>query len=340
MELIMKILAGLWSTLQDMAPSLLFGFFIAGILSVFLSQKLVEDHLGGSGFAPIVKASLFGVPLPLCSCSVIPVASSLRRHGSSRAATTSFLLSTPQTGVDSILVTYSLLGPVLAVFRPLSAFLVGLIGGEAIRIFDKNGIEADSSSESCCCSSGAQESKSPTLARIFKHGFITLPRDIGKSLLVGLLIAGTIGALLPPGFFGEYIGTGFAAMLVMMMLGVPVYVCATASVPIAAAMIAKGATPGAALVFLMTGPATNAATIGALWKMMGHRATIIYLATVALTALGCGLLLDLLFEMTSLPDVAMTHSMGPEWLNSAAAITLIAVICYAIFGYRPKGSGS
>lgn len=335
MEIATNILLGLWNTLREMAPSLMFGFLMAGVISVFLSPAVVERHLGGSGFKPIVKASLFGVPLPLCSCSVIPVATSLRRHGASRGATTSFLLSTPQTGVDSIVVTYSLLGPVFAVFRPLAAFIVGLIGGTAVRFWG-NGNGKNTGTEADCGCSGDNKTGGSVLARIFRHGFITLPRDIGKSLLVGLLIAGSIGTLLPPGFFSEYIGTGFPAMLVMMLLGLPVYVCATASVPIAAVMIAKGVTPGAALVFLMSGPATNAATIGAVWKIMGRRETLIYLATVAITALASGLLLDFLFEITALPSIDAPHRMTPSWLKTGSAIALIAITLYASYGYRLK----
>lgn len=329
MNLVIDIMNGLWQTLCEMAPYLLFGFFAAGVLSVFLSPSFIERHLGGRGFLPVFKASLMGVPLPLCSCSVIPVATSLRRHGSSKAATMSFLLSTPQTGVDSILVTYSLLGPVFAVFRPLAAFLVGLIGGEAVRIGANKNENADAEESGCGCESCHSEHTSPAIVRILRHGFITLPRDIGKSLMIGLLIAGAISALVPPSFFAEQIGTGFAAMLVMMLLGVPIYVCATASIPIAAAMIAKGVTPGAALVFLMTGPATNAATIGAVWKIMGRRETVIYLATVVVTALASGMTLDVFFEISSIPAVSSPHWMPPEWLQISSALVLIGVILYA-----------
>lgn len=334
MAIVLETLNGLWDTLGEMAPYLIFGFFMAGVLSVFISTSLVERHLGGGGFRPIFKASLFGVPLPLCSCSVIPVATSIRRQGSSKAATTSFLLSTPQTGVDSILVTYSLLGPVFAIFRPLAAFLVGLIGGEAVELFASGDRDESQSGDAAGCSCCSEQNREPAIYRILRHGFVTLPSDIGKELLVGLLIAGVIGTLLPPSFFANYIGTGFTAMLVMMLLGIPVYVCATASIPIAAAMIAKGVSPGAALVFLMTGPATNAATIGAIWKMLGRRETLIYIATVILTALGSGLLLDLFFEITSLPALSPSRWMPPLWLRQTSAVALLAIIAYALWGEK------
>jgi len=334
MAIVLETLNGFWHTLSDMAPYLIFGFFMAGVLSVFISASVVERHLGGSGFWPVFKASLFGVPLPLCSCSVIPVATSIRRQGSSKAATTSFLLSTPQTGVDSILVTYSLLGPVFAIFRPLAAFLVGLIGGEAVEIFAPDDDDESQSGSAAGCSCCSLENRKPQIYRILRHGFITLPSDIGKELLVGLLIAGGIGTLLPPSFFSDYIGTGFAAMLVMMLLGVPVYVCATASIPIAAAMISKGVSPGAALVFLMTGPATNAATIAAIWKTIGRRETIIYLMTVVFTALGSGVLLDLFFELTSLPAISASRWMPPLWMRQTSAVALLAIIAYALWGEK------
>lgn len=335
MEIALNIIEGLWRTLTEMAPYLIFGFLAAGVLSVLLSPTMIERHLGGSGFAPILKASLFGVPLPLCSCSVIPVATSLRRHGSSKAATTSFLLSTPQTGVDSILVTYSLLGPVFAVFRPLAAFIIGLIGGEAIRIAGGESTpNEEAEGRKCACECGTRENQPPAIVRILRHGFITLPRDIGKSLMIGLIIAGGIGAIVPPSFFAEHIGTGFGAMVVMMLLGVPIYVCATASIPIAAAMMAKGATPGAALVFLMTGPATNAATIGAIWRIMGRRETLIYLATVVITALACGVLLDIFFEITALPPTTTAQGMLPGWIKTISAVALIAIILYASYGKK------
>jgi len=337
MEYVTEIALNFWETFREMAPYLVFGFIFAGILSVFINPDFIERHLGGSGTSPIVKASLFGVPLPLCSCSVIPVATSLRRHGSSKAATTSFLLSTPQTGVDSILVTFSLLGPVFAIFRPIAAFLTGMIGGSIINVFGTETAEGDAEDENCACSCENQKKESK-FRKAIRHGFITLPRDIGRPLLIGVLIAGAIGAFVPETFFADYLGTGFLAMIVMMLLGIPIYVCATASIPIAAAMIMKGVTPGAALVFLMTGPATNAATFGAIWKILGRRETFIYLAVVAITALACGVILDLLFVITELPAGSDAVTMLPGWLKNGAAILLAAILAYATLPQRNQDS--
>ena len=332
----MDIVLAFWGTLCDMAPYLLFGFLVAGALSILISPELVEKHLGGRGIWPVFKASLFGVPLPLCSCGVIPVSASLRRHGSSKGATTAFLLSTPQTGVDSIMATFSLLGPVFAVFRPLAAFAAGMIGGSIVAAADDPAageIDVEECKEACCHHAAA---RSKTV-QILHYGFVTLPRDIARPLLIGLVIAGVIAVAVPADFFAETLGTGFLAMLVMMLLGIPVYVCATASIPVAAAMMLKGITPGAALVFLMTGPATNAATIATLWKILGRRTTLIYIAIVAGTALGSGLLLDLLFDVTGISPGHTGHWMLPGWARTLSALVLIAVLIAALLPRKGHG---
>jgi uncharacterized membrane protein YraQ (UPF0718 family) len=334
MNMASAIVIELWQTLCEMAPYLLFGFLVAGFLSVLVTPETVERHLGGKGFWPVFKASLLGVPLPLCSCGVIPVAASLRKHGSSKGATAAFLISTPQTGVDSIAVTYGMLGPVFAVFRPVAAFISGIIGGWIIEAVDGKHA-TDDAREPCtdeCCSPGRKRN---IILRMLYHGFIVLPRDIARPLVIGLLIAGIIGVIVPAGFFTDKLGSNFAQMLVMMAFGIPLYVCATASVPIAAAMILKGISPGAALVFLMTGPATNAATIATIWKTMGRRAAAIYLAAVAGTALVSGILLDSLFAFPVLHIEHAAHNMLPAWVQTACAIALIVMFAAAAIRFRP-----
>jgi len=333
MNVLMDIGAEFWATLGEMAPYLLFGFLVAGVLSIMVSPDLVERHLGGRGIWPVFKASLFGVPLPLCSCSVIPVAASLRRHGSSKGATTAFLLSTPQTGADSILATFSLLGPVFAIFRPIAAFASGVLGGSIVEAVGKAGGDIDEKEECTdeCCAHTGEHGK---FMRIVRYGFITLPRDIGKPLLVGLLVAGVIAAFVPADFFSDVLGTGILAMVVMMLLGMPIYVCATASIPVAAAMMMKGATPGAALVFLMTGPATNAAAIVTLWKILGKRTAVVYLGVLVFTSLGSGLLLDRVFAAVDIPAVVSSGLMLPPAVKTVAAFALLAVLGVAIVGER------
>ncbi len=329
-----SIIVDFWGTAAEMSPYLLFGFFVAGILSVLVSQPLVERHLGGRGVWPLIKASIFGVPLPLCSCGVIPVSISLHKHGASKGATISFLLSTPQTGVDSIFVTLSLLGPVFTIFRPLAAFITGIVGGALVDVFSRGKNDAKQPPPKCsdeCCAEG---SKTNRIIRGLKYGFVTLPRDIGRAMLIGLAIAALISALVPDGYFAEKLGTGIFAMVVMMFLGIPVYVCATASVPVAAALILKGLTPGAALVFLMTGPATNAASFITIWKALGRKTAITYLATVAGCALLGGILLDYIAAGIDI-EIMMHHGrMLPDVVKYISAVVLLAILGYAILSKR------
>lgn len=336
-DLFWSILVGFWETIAEMSPYLLFGFFVAGALSVLISQQLVERHLSGKGIWPLVKASAFGVPLPLCSCGVIPVSMSLHKHGASKGSTVSFLLSTPQTGADSIFVTLSLLGPVFAIFRPLAAFVTGIIGGSLVN-FVTGSEEEVSKPEKCtdqCCDT---EKKSDKIIAGLKYGFVTLPRDIGKAIFVGLVIAAAISSIVPDDFLADKLGAekGILPMLVMMVLGIPVYVCATASVPVAAALILKGLSPGAALVFLMTGPATNAASFVTIWKSLGSKTAITYILTVAGCALVAGIILD--FVAYDLDFIVITRPgwMLPPIVKYTSAIVLLTILGFAIFGKKKK----
>lgn len=321
-----NFLQSFWFQLGKMSPYLLFGFAVAGAMRVLIPTSFVQKHLGGKGIWPIIKSSLFGVPLPLCSCGVIPVAMSLRKRGASKGATVAFLLSTPQTGVDSIFVTYSLLGLVFTIFRPVIALITGVIGGVAVDLFDKKTEIITESADN----DDSAEQKNKFLTGM-RHGFFVLPRDIGTAMLIGLLIAAFISVIVPDDFFAEKIGTGFGAMILMMLMGIPVYVCATASVPIAAAMIAKGLTPGAAFVFLMTGPATNAATFVTIWKILGSRTAIIYVLSVAVCALSAGFLLDTMFTGLGKDVQGHYHNMAATPLEHISAAILLAVLAFGIY---------
>jgi len=349
METALKALNSLWSVLGEMSPYLLLGFAIAGALSVLVSARMVERHLGGSGFWPVFKASLFGVPLPLCSCGVIPVGASLRRQGASRGATVAFLISTPQTGVDSIMVTFSLMGLAFAIFRPLAAFISGLLGGSLVALATKdthhagtNDTPAASCHDGACATDNNGDDELPhgLMARLRSaavYGFLTLPQDVGRSMLAGLIIAAVITAIVPRDFFAGTLSGGILAMMGMMLLAIPVYVCATASVPIAAALIATGVSPGVALVFLMTGPATNAATITTIWRTMGPRTAVLYLFSVAVTALASGLTLDYLIPVIGGAGVPEMGWMLPPAARTAMAVILLAVLIVgAIRSYLPS----
>jgi uncharacterized membrane protein YraQ (UPF0718 family)/copper chaperone CopZ len=352
MEFVLDVVIASWSVLAEMAPYLLLGFFFAGVLSALISAEWVERHLGGSGLGQVFKASLFGVPLPLCSCGVLPVAASLRRQGASRGATTSFLLSTPQTGVDSIAVTYALLGPFIAVLRPLAALVTGVIGGTLVHAFgERNGAApADAEIASSCAMDGCCDddvAHRHSFVDAMRYGFVTLPRDIGRALMVGVLLSGVISALIAPDTLRAYLGGGLLPILAAMAIGVPLYVCATASTPIALSLIVAGLSPGAALAFLISGPATNSAALTTLWKVLGRRTTVVYLATVALGAVAVGLLVDGIIASGAVPvsaliDTAGAAATGHEhhesggfgwWLQPASAVALLLVVGYAL---RPR----
>lgn len=341
-ETLLHILKETWSVTALMAPYLLFGFLMAGALSVWISPQWLERHLGGGGAGPVVKATLFGIPLPLCSCGVIPVAASLRRHGASRSATVSFLLSTPQTGLDSILATYAVLGPLFAIYRPLVALWTGLIGGGMVQVLE-GPAEADAPSKPPADDTGEEEITgfAAKVRAALRYALVVLPRDIGGALVVGVLVAGALSALVPPHLLQEHLGTGLLPMLVLMAAGVPLYVCATASVPIAAGFLYVGATPGAALAFLVVGPATNAATITTVWRVLGKRVALIYLGTVVGSALVGGWLLDQLAPWTAenLPALSVTphHGEGIGLIESLFGLALLAVLVGSWYAGRRKG---
>jgi len=321
-----------WTVLGQMAPYLLFGFFAAGLLSVFISPEFVERHLGGRGLWPVIKASAFGVPLPLCSCSVIPVATSIRRHGASKGATTAFLISTPQTGADSILATLSLLGGVFAIYRPIVALISGMLGGVIVSAAEKDGpANRIAKCNDVCCST---ETKHSATLRALGYGFVTLPRDIGRTLLVGLVVAALISAIVQKGYyFSTVVPPGPLQILVLMLVGIPVYICATASIPVAAGLILAGVSPGAAFALLMTGPATNAATVVTIWKVMGSRTCLIYLGTMMVAAFVGGLVLDGIVTAQDV-QMAMHHGWMPVWVKTVSAVVLLSVLGAGAF-WRP-----
>lgn len=337
MEVLKNILIAAWGVTAVMAPYLLLGFLVAGILGAFVPVTFIERHLGRRGLRQIVKASLLGVPIPLCSCSVIPVSASLRKHGATRGSTVSFLTSTPQTGVDSIAATWGLLGPAFAVFRTLVAFITGCICGISVETFVAEQAEPVDGSDS---PADSPASRSIRWKRVFSYGFGTLPRDIGRSLIAGLLISGLLGALVPDDFFTRTLDSEWLSMLAVMGLGIPLYVCSTGSIPIALAMIGAGLSPGAALVFLITGPATNAATITTVFNTMGRRAVLIYLATLALCSLTAGWILNRVFADGLIADQIHQHSMeSVGWFEQLCGIALTALLLFSILPRRKSAAG-
>lgn len=320
MDELLNIIFSTWQILGEMSVYLLFGFLIAGILHVIIPQAFIERHLSGKGILKSVKAALIGVPMPLCSCGVIPVTASLKRHGAGKGATISFLASTPQTGIDCILITYGLLGWLFAVTRIITAFATGIICGTATELIDN---QDDGKIE---VSENPESPSKNKFFEIFQYGFINLPKDIGKSLILGLIIAGLITTLVPKDLFTTYLNDPFLSMVVMMLIGLPLYVCSTGSVPIAAAFLQMGVNPGAVLVFLITGPATNAATVTIISKILNKKSAVIYLLTIAVCAFVAGAILNLFANQEILYSTPMHHKMLPLWLKHTGAIVLLCVL--------------
>lgn len=348
MDWLAKIVVSIWSVAADMAFFLLLGFLVAGVLSVFISPVWLERHLGRPGMGSVFKASLFGVPLPLCSCGVIPVAASLRRHGASRAATTAFLLSTPQTGIDSIAVTYTMLGPLLAIYRPVAALLTGILGGGLVQALAPGEGNTHRQEDPFAPAPAGHPEAAPRglAARIraaLDYGLVTLPGDIARPLLVGVLIAGALAALVPQDFLAGYLGRGPLSIALMMIVGIPLYVCATASVPLAAGFIFLGASPGAALAFLVAGPATNAATLTTIGRVLGRRVLVIFLLTVAGSAFLGGVLMDWLMPRMAdtLPVLSglKHHHEGTSWPDHLWALVLTVVMIRSWWLGRRRAAG-
>jgi uncharacterized membrane protein YraQ (UPF0718 family) len=300
---LLDIVLSCWEIFVEAAPYMLFGFFAAGLLKGLIPDDAIARHLGDPTAKSVIKASLLGIPLPLCSCGVIPAAIGLRQQGASKGASAAFLVSTPESGVDSIAVTWALLDPVMTIFRPLSALITATITGLLINRLPEEEVAApEEIPVDCCATENCGDSSAhepPTRGQRVKAGlkyaFGELLSDIGGWLLLGIAVAGVIEVLTPDDFFIRFLGSEFLSLLIMLVVGIPLYICASASTPIAAALVLKGLSPGAALVFLLAGPATNAATITIIGRFWGKRATAVYLATISVCSLVLGWLLNRLY---------------------------------------------
>jgi uncharacterized membrane protein YraQ (UPF0718 family)/copper chaperone CopZ len=327
----------LFFILNEMAPYLLLGFTFAGLLHLLFPKKKVRRYMGQNTFKSVFNAALLGVPLPLCSCGVIPTGISFYKHGASKASTVSFLISTPQTGVDSIFVTYSLLGLPFAIIRPIVAFATGLFGGIVTKKIDHE--KTDPSIQNNENEEEMPIGFFPRLKEMFRYSFIEFLQDISNWLIIGLLIAAFISVIVPDDFFAGKIPNDFIGMIAILVVSIPVYICATASVPVAAVLMLKGLSPGAALVLLMAGPATNAATITMIGKVLGKKSLAGYLGAIITGALLAGMMIDYLLPSgwfvisQHFGHMAHDHSMLPAWLKIGSAIILTALI---INGYIQK----
>ncbi len=317
-----------WIILLEMAPYLLLGFFLAGLLSVLIRQELIEKWLGRKSLASVVKASLLGVPLPLCSCGVIPITSSLYQRGASKGAATSFLTSTPQTGVDSILATAGLINPLFAGIRVLVALVSGVVSGVLVDLFEKGNRAAPETIP--VTAQSPKGALGQNLIKALSYGFFNLPQDIGKALVLGILLAGLLGAALPDDWGASYLSNPWLTYLAVTMIAIPLYVCSTGSIPIAFALLAAGVSPGAALVFLIAGPATNAATITTLLKILGRRTIAIYLVSIIIMAWLSGWMMDYMGGGFDLGKVAHhSREQGAGLVKLVSAIGLLAMVTWA-----------
>lgn len=338
-----------WSLTTAMAPWLLLGFALAGVCGRFVPREMIERHIAGNDLRSVIKAVVMGIPLPLCSCGVIPVAASLRAKGASRGAVAAFTAATPQTGVDSLAATYSLMGWIFTLGRLVADLIAGIAAGVLINWFapDKNPPgQSASSGESCCsgapkscCSSQPPEDPDKTTGNNWRswwhEGFVKMPADIGRYLVLGIVVGALITVIIPPDTLKDQLGHPLLSYVAITVVAVPLYVCATGSIPLAFAMMQVGVSPGAAIVFLVAGPATNTATFITLIKLIGRRATVIYLLTLIAAAWGVGLVFDYAISPQALHHShEHHHAGGPSLWSHLSGIALVLILARAMPGVR------
>ena len=347
------------SMFMDAAPYMALGILISGLLKAFIDPSWVQRYLGGKGLSPVFKASVAGIPLPLCSCGVIPAAAALKKQGASSGATVSFLISTPQSGVDSIALSYALLDPIMTVARPIVAFISAFVAGTLSVFF--GGPEPKPVKESGCCSGhchdhdhGQEHDHSDhshdngkrTLGERIKDGVnfavVDIWGDLSKMFFIGILLSGLISVAVPQSFLEKALGGGLSSMLLMTVVGIPMYICATSSTPLAAALILKGVSPGAALVFLMAGPATSIINLPLLHRILGARRLAIYLGSIISVAVTAGLVVDRIYGAYGLSAQAIVGQGSehlPQWVHIAGAIALLSMWAYNWAKDRSKKGG-
>lgn len=342
MQSIKEITLVIFSIFNAMSPYLLLGFLFAGILHAFVPQRLFSKYLSQNNWTSVFYATLFGIPLPLCSCGVIPTAMALYKEGASKGATVAFLIATPQTGVDSIIATYSLMGLPFALIRPVVALCTSLFAGITTSLF---------TSDEKPSAFITQTIDKPTnklsfvqkLKSAFHYGYVEMMEDIGKMLLLGLIVAGLITYFVPDNFFMLFGNNTIWTMLLVLLVAIPMYVCATGSIPIAIALMMKGMSPGTALVLLMAGPAANIASMLVIGKVLGKKTFALYLTTLVIGAMGCGLMIDNFlpsgwFDVSRFATTAHHHG-GGHCFKAICSWMLMALFINAMWLKKNKEKG-
>ncbi|MFT7485706.1 MAG: uncharacterized membrane protein YraQ (UPF0718 family), partial [Candidatus Paceibacteria bacterium] len=338
--LFFELMFASWDVFVSMAPYLLFGFILAGFISQWLDADKLSKWIRGNDAKSVGIASVLGAPLPLCSCSVVPVAASLRKAGASKGATSAFLVSTPETGVDSVVVTYGMLDPVMTVIRPLASVLSAFLTGLSVNMFVKSGADDEplvgrsEEPPAHCCSDGEDEvhshetSKQGGLVRrALRFAFVDMLDDLTGALFVGVLLSGVITVLIPDSAFDSSLLQGHWSLFLMLLIGVPIYVCAASSTPIAATLILKGLSPGAALVFLLAGPATNLATLSVMTKYLGKRVALVHILVLSLVTLVLGYVTNAIYLGLG---VTATASAGEHDHGERSNFMLVAAVVFGL----------
>jgi uncharacterized membrane protein YraQ (UPF0718 family) len=359
-----------------MAPYILFGLIFAGFLHELVPESIVKNHLGKDSIVSVIKSTVFGIPLPVCSCGVIPLAAGIKKSGASNGSTLSFLISTPITGVDSILATYGMFGWAFTIYRVVTSMIISIIAGiltnfygaekeeeqkpkpafsmaapqnkpnmamgfSAVATQKPKTVEEESCSEGSCCSTESCDSKSSCIIKsAFSYAFGTLLKDIASPLLVGLLVGALITVAIPENLSEILVKYNWLSYIIVIAIAVPMYVCATASLPIAAGLMLAGVSPGAAFVFLSAGPATNTVTIGVVKKMLGSTTLYIYLGTIIVGSIVFGLGLDYLFRDVNVKELVHMdeHASLIAWASTIVLWSF--VLYYMIKAYFVKEAPS
>jgi uncharacterized protein len=347
-----------------MAPYILFGLIFAGILHELVPDTIVSKHLGNSSIISVIKATVFGIPLPVCSCGVIPLATSIKKSGASNGSTLAFLISTPITGVDSILATYGMFGWAFTIYRVITSMIISIIAGVIANFYGdkevekpkpafsmaapqkamgtmsfsavsmpKPKVEESCDGGSCCSTSDGKKDACAVVTNAINYSFGTLLKDIASPLFIGLLFGALITVAVPENLSDILMEYSWLSYIIVIAIAVPMYVCATASLPIAAGLMLAGVSPGAAFVFLTAGPATNTVTMGVVKKMLGTRTLYIYLGTIIVGSIIFGLGLDIILADVNIKEMVHIHEEASSVAMGSSLVLWAFVLYYMVKPY-------